>query len=229
MKSGAIDIDTHNRKAQQLREELTRPDRLKAEQNAAAAARESTKIQEEELKRIAAAKHEAAQEEAALDREAAKLREASLTPLQRYNRELERLDVLLKKGKISQEEHGRAAKQAAEGFDKGSFDTHEILTQNIADVKSWALSLVGGGGVLGAVELVVKQLEEWRDRLKEIGEQNDKMKQEAAELAKKPECQTPARSFQVWTKWAALPRPRKWACTPAFRPASARTCRLSKS
>ncbi len=168
MKSGAIDLDTHNRKAQQLREELTRPDQVEAERKRAEAAKESAKIRAESGRK-------AAQEELTLNREAAKIREAALTPLERYNRELANLNTLLEKGKISHEEHGRAAKQAAEGFDKGKFDTHSILTQNVADLKSWALGLVGGGGIIGAIELVWRKMEEWRARMKEIGEEQHKL------------------------------------------------------
>jgi len=58
-----------------------------------------------------------AREEAALNKEVAAIRESLISNMQRYTRQVENLDNLLKRGKLTQDEHKRAVDQAKQSYE----------------------------------------------------------------------------------------------------------------
>jgi large-conductance mechanosensitive channel len=69
-----------------------------------------------------------------LQREAQRILEATRTPLERYNKEMELLNKLLKEGHINQETFGRAMEQAQERLQKSSEKVGDVIEGEFADL-----------------------------------------------------------------------------------------------
>lgn len=69
-----------------------------------------------------------------LQREAQRIIESTRTPLERYNKEMELLNKLLKEGHINQETFGRAMEQAQEKLKKSSEKVGDVIEGEFADL-----------------------------------------------------------------------------------------------
>jgi len=94
-----------------------------------------------------------AKEEAELGRQAARVREEMLTPLDRYTKKVAELDNLLKRGKLTQDEHNQAVRNAKTAMDAAGQAGDTALTGMIGNLKrlvagwfsvQYAISLVRG-------------------------------------------------------------------------------------
>ncbi len=94
-----------------------------------------------------------AKEEAELGRQAARVREEMLTPLDRYTKKVAELDNLLKRGKLTQDEHNQAVRNAKTAMYAAGQAGDTALTGMIGNLKrlvagwfsvQYAISLVRG-------------------------------------------------------------------------------------
>jgi len=103
---------------------------------------------------------EAAKEQKQLERAATRYYEATRTPQERYNAKLKELDVLLQKGKVSQDTYTRAVKQAKGEMDAAGQAGKSAFGQQMKSaIGSLTTMLMGGAGLAGAINLVKQEYE----------------------------------------------------------------------
>lgn len=124
---------------------------------------------EEGLKKVTSAINAVGDGFSKLDREAGRVLRDIQTPAEKFAQTQERLKVLLDNNKLSQEQYNRALDQAKQRFSevgetgaKGFGRIGDLVRENATELKGFALGLIGGGGVLGAVQTVTAAFEQFR-------------------------------------------------------------------
>jgi hypothetical protein len=104
---------------QQLLKSIEAKKRATEEEKKLAAATEA-RLKDEWLKRLRQNTAELERQEEAMDRLAESVRKVNATPLERYNQEVEKLNNLRERGKLTEEEHARAMAAEKAALDKAN-------------------------------------------------------------------------------------------------------------
>jgi len=114
-----------------------------------------------------------------LDRMAASVNRMHATPIQKYNSEIEKLDKLLARAKISQDIHARATAAAKTELDKAAAAAKNFGTAGQASVADVAGSLgvvtTAAGAAAAAVGVVTAALRAAKEQAREAAAEGDKL------------------------------------------------------
>jgi hypothetical protein len=143
-----------------------------------------TKDLEKGMADVGKATAAAAKEQKDLERAAAKVFEATRTPLERYKKDMADLSNLLQKGKIDQETYGRAAAKAAEDMKKaGEAAKSSFGGQALANLASFAKEMIGISGASAAVMGTLQKMSEIKDEAARKAREAEMPLGELAQLA----------------------------------------------
>lgn len=107
-------------------------------------------------------------ETAKLDREAARIWEKTMTPLERYNAKMKDLGRLVDAGKISQEQFGRAAAMAKTDLDKQTSSLQTLVSSGTAKLAGMAASYIGVQQVISGINA---ELNDWLENQQKLGKE----------------------------------------------------------
>lgn len=110
-------------------------------------------------------------ETAKLDREAARVWEKTMTPLERYNAKMKDLGRLVDAGKISQEQFGRAAAMAKADLDKQASSLQTLVSSGSAKLAGMAASYIG---VQQAISAINAEYSAWIENERRLGKETIK-------------------------------------------------------
>ena len=140
--------------------------------------RANTRLQEK-IQKLTQTASKGGREQQRLGREAKKVYDQTRTPAERYQQRLQQLNELVKKGAINEETRKRAARQAYQEMVGGTQQAKQganaltgAIQQGTAALQGMVGGLLGGEGVRMAVGYVREAFREWREEMKQLGEQS---------------------------------------------------------
>jgi len=121
------------------------------------------------LQKVGAAGNKAAAEQRKLEQAAKRVYEQTRSPQERYAAKMQQLNMLVGRGKISQDTYARATRQATEQMRAaGQAGTNAFGPKMMGMVTGLIGALGLGGGVAGAVMKINQAYEVWLENMREI-------------------------------------------------------------